>query len=298
MKIRQGADGLHLFDRHSGVNILFDEIQPPGDTASKAPRFVSFALTNQCDLHCPFCYAPKAPAQLKLGDVVSWSHELDSNGCLGIGFGGGEPTLFPCFSKLCKTIVDTTQLSVSFTTHAHRLTATLCNELSGYVHFIRVSMDGVHETYESIRGRPFTSLVNQIQRIRDLCAFGINYVVNDATINDLDEAVDLANSLGAREMLILPEVSREGLSSSTQSQLSDWINAYRGHMRLSISEMGATDNIPLADPFSRERGILAYVHVNAKGQVSRTSYERENIEQIDKDRGILSAIAHCQGGIE
>lgn len=59
VKLRVGPDGLHLFDRRTGLNMLFDEIEAPEEQWSRAPRQVSIALTNACDLACSFCYAPK-----------------------------------------------------------------------------------------------------------------------------------------------------------------------------------------------------------------------------------------------
>ena len=91
--------GLHLFNRATGSNILIDEIVPPPASWSLAPRHVSVALTNACDLSCPHCYAPKNFAALDLSKLVRWLIELDANGCLGVGFGGGEPTLYP---ELCE----------------------------------------------------------------------------------------------------------------------------------------------------------------------------------------------------
>jgi len=69
MKVRKGPDGIHLFDRNTGVNILLDETIPPSSSWSASPRQVSIALTNACDLVCPHCYAPKRKAVLELDGV-------------------------------------------------------------------------------------------------------------------------------------------------------------------------------------------------------------------------------------
>src|SRR5947207_1429021 len=98
-KVRLGPSGVHLFDRLSGLNILIDEIVPPEDAWSKAPRQVSIALTNACDLRCAYCFAPKSRSVLPLENVRKWLHELDAHGTIGVGFGGGEPTLFPGFPE-------------------------------------------------------------------------------------------------------------------------------------------------------------------------------------------------------
>jgi MoaA/NifB/PqqE/SkfB family radical SAM enzyme len=189
LKIRAGPDGIHLFCRSSGANVL------------TAPRQVSVALTNACDLRCYYCYAPKHRAQLATGQLLGWLRELDSAGCFGVGFGGGEPTLHRDFALLCKLAANTTRLAITFTTHAHRLHEQLAAELKGYVHFIRVSMDGIGTTYESLRGKEFHVLCQKLKLVRSLAPFGINFVVNATTFPDLDAAVALANDYGASEFL-------------------------------------------------------------------------------------------------
>src|SRR5436190_523357 len=85
-KVRLGPAGIHLFDRASGVNLLIDERIPPEPEWASVPRQVSIALTNACDLACPYCFAPKTRASLAFDRVVSWLDELDANGTIGIGF--------------------------------------------------------------------------------------------------------------------------------------------------------------------------------------------------------------------
>lgn len=94
-KVRFSRSGAHWFDRTSGLNILLDDLEIPRECWSRAPRYVSIALTNACELRCPFCYAPKVPGRLKANAVLSWVAELGRAGALGIGFGGGEPTAHP-----------------------------------------------------------------------------------------------------------------------------------------------------------------------------------------------------------
>lgn len=154
---RHGPSGLHCFDRSSGLNLLFDEVRVAPERWSKAPRNVSIALTNACDLACDFCYAPKKAASLPTDRIIRWLDELDTHGCLGIGFGGGEPTFHRGFPDICRFAARETGLAVTFTTHGHRLLdGSIATAIAGCVHFIRVSMDGVGRTYEAIRGRPFS----------------------------------------------------------------------------------------------------------------------------------------------
>ena len=93
--VRLCRQGAHLFDRYSGLNVLLDEVHVPLDQLSRAPRYMSVALTNACDLRCHLLLRPKHAATLDADQVIRWATELDSAVCLGIGLGGGEPTTHP-----------------------------------------------------------------------------------------------------------------------------------------------------------------------------------------------------------
>lgn len=274
VKARADRNGLHLFDRSSGLNVLIEH-GSNGSTAA-APRYLSVALTNACDLACAYCYAPKQPARLTRGTLESWLEELDRNGCLGVGFGGGEPTLYPGFADLCRWTEHHTNLAVTFTTHGHHLDDRLCSQLRGAIHFIRISMDGIGETYERLRRRPFESLVDAIGRVRELAPFGINYVVNEDTLPDLDQAADFAASVGAAELLLLPQESNGRLpeaSEATRQGLADWVRGAAIPPRLAISERGAVDGLPLAQPFVDGTPLASHAHIDASGTLKASSYD-------------------------
>lgn len=286
MKVRLGPSGVHLFERSTGLNILLDEVDVPRSLWATAPRFVSVALTNLCDLSCPYCYAPKNRTLLKAERVSSWLDELESNGCLGVGLGGGEPTLYPQLAELCRHVAQETRMAVSLTTHGHRLNDTLAASLSGSLHFVRVSMDGVGATYESLRGRHFGAFRRQLEIISGIAPFGLNYVVNERTLPDLDAALDLAAEVGAKQFLLLPEQpsrGRVGIDTHTAQEFRRWVNAYRGSMRLAVSEAGAHD-LPTCDPLASEGGISAYAFVDADGTLRRSSFRDAVMESLWFDK--------------
>lgn len=278
-KVRASVAGLHLFDRSRGVNILVDEVLIPAALQSPAPRQVSVALTNACDLACNFCYAPKTRATLDMHSLSSWLVELDDAGCLGVGFGGGEPTLYAHFAELCRFTARETQLAVSFTTHAHHLQGRLLEELRGNVHYVRVSMDGVGHVYETIRRRSFKELLARLSEVRTLCAFGINFVVNSQTFVDIDAAASLAADVGASEFLLLPERPARGaagIDSATSTGLRRWVERYRGAVPLVVSESAAA-GMPYCNPVAGEEGTRAYAHIDAAGILKLTSYDTEGV---------------------
>ncbi len=290
MKLRLGPDGVHLFDRTTGINVLIDEVHVSSTMWAKAPRTVSVALTNACDLRCPYCYAPKDGANLDIRQLVEWIAELDRHGCLGIGLGGGEPTLYKDFSRLCRYTTQYTNLAVTFTTHGHHIDQHLVAELSGNVNFIRMSMDGVGVTYEALRGRRFADFQNQLDLVRRLAPFGINYVVNAQTIPDLDAAIAFASEQGAVEFLLLPERPVHGcggIDFATREYLNNWVETYDGSIRLAVSENDA-EGMPTCDPLEMEDGLQSYAHIDARGTLKRSSYDTFGIS-IGSD-GILKSL--------
>ena len=66
--------------------------------------------------------------------------------------GGGEPTMYPQLAEICHHVAKNTRMAVSITTHGPHLTPELAGRLHGGVHFLRLSMDGIGETYERLRG--------------------------------------------------------------------------------------------------------------------------------------------------
>ena len=290
-KVRIGPAGVHIFDRSTGLNILVDEVKTNESAWALAPRHVSIALTNACELSCPYCYAPKRPASLDFHFLTSWLKELDENGCLGVGFGGGEPTLYRQFPEICGFATENTNLAVTFTTHGHNLDEQLLARLCGKVHFLRISMDGVNSTYEALRGRPFSHLLDRIRLVRELAPFGINYVVNKRTITDLDRAISIADNLGASEFLLLPEESvnsQGGIDEYTLGKLREWIECYSGPIPLTISEANAGD-IGIVNPFANESGLRGFAHIDARGTLKRTSYDDEG--QPIGTSGIINALS-------
>lgn len=275
-RVRLGPAGIHVFDRSTGTNLLIDEAHIAPERWATAPRNVSVALTNACDLRCPHCYAPKTPATLDMEALYQWLDELNHHYCLGVGFGGGEPTLCRELPALCRFLTEHTSMAATFTTHGHRLDERLAAALSGNVHFIRVSMDGVGAMYERLRGRSFPALLRRMDLIRSIAPFGVNFVVNAQTVADLSDAVSIAADYGAQEFLLLPELpvnGRGGIDHNTSVALRRWVRSYNGSLRLATSEF-CSAGLSTNDPLTDERGLRAYAHIDASGVLKRSSYDQ------------------------
>lgn len=290
MRMRSGPSGVHFFDRESGTNILIDDCVQSQDNWSISPRQVSIALTNICNLSCAHCYAPKNNEILKLAFVKKLLSELDKQGCFGVGFGGGEPTLHPHLIEICKFAKEHTNLAITMTTHGHNFTDRLVSKLENNIHFIRVSMDGVGKTYEAIRQKPFQGLLNTISILKKISPVGINYVVNSSTVNELDRAIEIAESKNVNEFLLLPEESVNGsggIDLESMKTLKNWVSSYKGKVRLSISETHS-NIFPTCNPLSKEKGLNSFAHVDASGYLKQTSYHKPGVKITEK--GLVHAL--------
>lgn len=290
MRIRLGPDGVHLFDRQSGLNLLLDDLTAPEHAWSTAPRQVSIALTNACDLACSYCYAPKHRAVLPLDRLLRWMDELDQAGALGLGFGGGEPTLYKHLPDVCAYAAESTELAVTMTTHGHRWNADLVSRLRGAVNFVRVSVDGVGNTYERLRGRSFAQLRVALDTIAADFQWGMNTVINQDTVRELDAIAALAAEHGASQLLLLPEqptAGSPGLEQATLCELESWILAYAGPVALATSADAAL-GVPIADALPGEEGLRSYAHIDASGTARTSSYTPNGV-QIGED-GVMAAL--------
>ena len=278
-KIRSGPDGTHFFNRATGTNLLINEVIPSKEAWTRSPRQVSIALTNACDLSCSHCYASKKSATLKTEFIKRCMLELDQNDCFGVGFGGGEPFLHPDFLEICKFGQENTGLAISVTTHGHRLTPELVEHLQYSLNFIRISMDGTGQVYEDIRGRNFNVFLNKLNLLKGHIPFGINYVVNERTVNDLSLAADIAEETGATELLLLPEVGvglGSQISDVTTKLLQGWIKNYQGSLRLSISS-AHVDSVDTQLPLTKEHSHLSFAHIDAHGVLKGTSFDTTGV---------------------
>ncbi len=166
-------------------------------------------------------------------------------------------------------------MAVTFTTHGHRLTPELVESLSGAVHFVRLSVDGVGATYERLRGRPFEAVTRATGLLGSLAPFGINAVINADTIGELDDLAEFANKVGASELLLLPEqptAATPGISDADGERLVEWAETARNGVRLAISRTGLEAALPTAEAIPGEHPLDAHMHLDATGVLRSHAY--------------------------
>lgn len=183
---------LLLFERDSGLNVLLE-----GDETQHfqrlAPRTLLIAVTNACDLSCPFCYRDQTSRSLwRYDSLLKFCQDADKWGVLEVAFGGGEPLLFPQWADFINELYATTHLAISFTTNGTHLTAEFLRAIQGHYGQIRLSL------YEDNQwGDTVQLLVEQQAR------FGVNWLITPASLATFTNDFIRLFSLGVRDMLLL-----------------------------------------------------------------------------------------------
>jgi sulfatase maturation enzyme AslB (radical SAM superfamily) len=183
---------LLLFDRDSGLNVLLD-----GDETRHfqriAPRALLIAVTNACDLTCPFCYRDRqSPSRWRYESLLRFCQEADQWGVLEVAFGGGEPLLFPRWDDFIGELYATTRLSINFTTNGTRLTRDFLERSAGKYGQIRLSL------YEDNHWPDTLRLLDQSG-----ARFGVNWLITPAELDQIEPRFASLWALGVRDFLLI-----------------------------------------------------------------------------------------------
>jgi MoaA/NifB/PqqE/SkfB family radical SAM enzyme len=267
-------EGLFIHDRDSGFCIFTPEIR--SKTWTK-PLYAQIAITEKCNLHCPFCYLSSSPNKEKMWNVeelMELVKFLDSWGLLGIALGGGEPFMHP---KLCEIVRRTwkeTGLDVSITTNGFASTEKQIEQIEGYVSEVRVSIRTPEDcvVLERFLGRK--------------CDLGVNLLLMRGNASLIEELVEKCTQMGIRDFLV-----NSFLAVGRGAQHKDWeprkadlaklcriIEKYRGRAVFKVSGRLASELknhiefefIPFMD---ERRGRIIAVTADKKVKPSSLSQE-------------------------
>ncbi len=280
MKIRYEDMGILLFDRNNGLNILIDEYKVTTQEQTNSPRYVSIALTNDCNLSCSHCFVDHGDNYFDFEFLCNIALILDKIDCFGIGLGGGEPFLYPKISEICGFLHSETKLAVTITTNGILIQKTMSTWITKNVNFIRLSMDGLHKNYEFLRGIPFKIFLEKLGIVKNCVRFGLNILVNDLTVDELDDIAEFSEKNKSSEILLLPEINRQGnlaMKGKSIEKMNCWIESNYKLLPLSISINAAqiinSPILPIQNnllPNNPEE----FVHINSQKILKTSAFDK------------------------
>ena len=293
MKVRFEKEGVHLYDRKTGIHVLFDEVTPPEKILTICPRTVSIAITNKCNLCCSYCHIKKGNKFLDKDYILELAKTFNQLGTFDIALGGGEPFLHPDLDEICNRIWCETDLGLSVTTNGTLLTQDNVESIKNFLSILRISIDGVADTFQSNREYNFAVIESNLAMASKLLRVGINIVIKDDTIDQLDDIAKLYHKYQCSELLLLPYIKGGTiiLKPKTCFTLEKWIAKNNGKINLRILSQ-AKQKIKAAYLINYPGWEDSYVYIDVDNKLKANSYVEAGIEirKLDEIAQYLSMI--------
>lgn len=167
-------------------------------------------LTNRCNLNCKICYRQswdELPMDMDEKYINKINNEIKKLSVTEVVLGGiGEPT----FSKSIKTAINLfSSYNLTLTTNGVSMDRELKELIARHVNILVVSIDGLNETYENIRGYDLNKIIENISEVMKLkkeydnsLFLFVEFVASKQNIDQIYGVIDLSSKLGANKVII------------------------------------------------------------------------------------------------
>nr|WP_294504502.1 radical SAM protein [uncultured Rhodopila sp.] len=254
----------------TGLTPLPDSLIPkttPAMTTSgtlRAPLYVAWQVTNECNLACLHCIEESGPGkafkdELSKEQTFEVLRQIVDNDVPYLSLSGGEPMLHPHFFEMLEYACNRgTQVKVE--TNGHYLSPENCARLKDLaVKAVQVSLDGATAaTFGKMRVRG--SFDQVMEGLRNLHAAGVPIEINHSptgfNVHEIAAMVDLCADAGAesfytgRTMYTGNAVKTWAKLNATDDQYEAFFDTlrekavqYDGRMRVHFHEMGLLDEL-------------------------------------------------------
>ncbi|MEM7305388.1 MAG: radical SAM protein [Planctomycetota bacterium] len=172
-------------------------------------RIVQIHPTRRCNLRCRHCYSSSGPEERDALDAALLRAALDDAAELGYGvisLSGGEPLMYPGLVELLDHGKERGFLN-TFTTNGMLLTDARLDELRDRVDLMAVSLDGIPDSHDAIRGQKgaFDAMRARLDGLRASgIPFGFLFTLTQANVHELEWVAEFAREQGARLLQVHP----------------------------------------------------------------------------------------------
>jgi MoaA/NifB/PqqE/SkfB family radical SAM enzyme len=195
------------------------------DHACSLQDNVRIYLTELCNSRCMTCNFWKNKNEVQL-DTKTWQEilqRLRSGGISALEFVGGEPTVRPDLTDLIKKAKELGYVSIRVSSNGILLNDSYITELIRCgVNGFNLSLDGLRETYEYIRGGDWFE--NTLSAIGSLAKAGMDVLVltnlTRQVIGEMEVLVDLIHRQGAHWSVNIIENLKYGFAGVNLDKLS------------------------------------------------------------------------------
>jgi radical SAM family uncharacterized protein len=170
-----------------------------GLRGEKSPVLAGHKLLYRCNLECHMCpfWRREDDPLLTVAEEVRMMKSLEQAGVSFLGFEGGEPLLRPDLPAILEEAH--ARFHTSVVTNGWLL-AQRYREIRKHLEYLFVSLDGMDETHDRLRGIPrsFERAVAGIRAVGGDVPLAISHTVTKDNIGHAERLVELADELGVR----------------------------------------------------------------------------------------------------
>jgi MoaA/NifB/PqqE/SkfB family radical SAM enzyme len=236
-----------------------------GIDSLKAPLFVSWQLTRECDLGCVHCCTESAPgkrlaSELNVGEALELAEELIRSEVPYVMLCGGEPLVVPHFFAIAETLGDA-GIQLKIETNGQRFDAAVAKRLAQLpVRSIQISLDGATEDVYG-RQRPGGSLAKAHAACRAArnaeLPLEVTFAPTRINIHEAEAVIEQASALGAFRFNT-GKLMRIGTAARLWNRLEPDAEQYQHFRQLLERRSNRRGEDPMElcySPFSIEEGL-------------------------------------------
>ncbi len=168
-----------------------------GLSGSKLPMIAGHKLLYTCNLRCKMCPFWRRPDEelLSIEEEVKMMNALAGAGVSFMGFEGGEPLLRKDIAEILEE--SSKRFHTSMVTNGWLLAGKV-REIEDYLNFAFVSLDGVGELHDRLRGisGSFQKAIEGIRSARGRIPMAISSTITRENMQQAPDLVNLASDLG------------------------------------------------------------------------------------------------------
>jgi len=241
----------------ASMAVAIDQHLPPRQLSK--PRTLLLLVNRGCNLRCSFCDLWDAPKRMRFSDqIVPLLNDAAAIGVKTLVITGGEPFLHPDVFRVVRA-AKARGMGVNITTNG-TLVDKRWDELVGSgVDSISLSIDGLAETHDRLRGRKgaWSQTQKALERLANESAIAtsVYMVVTSENVHEIGAVAELASKAGARFDL-WPVNDAPELALTTEEHQRAW--------RLAVENLCAKDE----QVARRQTYLEQAVHYHS-GEVSR-----------------------------
>jgi len=162
-------------------------------------RYLEFQITDRCNLRCRHCYVGDGLHQdLPMEKILRVLKEFEEIQGLRLLLSGGEPLLHPHFWEINEILREYPFRSILLS-NGTLITKEIANKLR--VHEVQVSLDGMKEGHESIRGEgTFEKALQAIENLQEAnIRVSVATMIHRKNLKEFDKLASLIQSKNIRE---------------------------------------------------------------------------------------------------